>query len=48
VAHGVGLGYEPLPDVLRAGMTLSLRAEVDGWVRRDIVRVTGGGADLLL
>jgi Xaa-Pro dipeptidase len=47
--HGVGLGYEPPvigddQEPLVAGMTISLRAEVDGWVRRDAVVVTEGGA----
>jgi Xaa-Pro dipeptidase len=52
LAHGVGLGLEP-PVVgsddgaLAAGMTLSLRAEVEGWVRRDTVVVTDSGARLL-
>ena len=52
VAHGVGLGLEP-PVVgdddasFAAGMTLSLRAEADGWVRRDTVVVTDTGAQLL-
>ena len=49
VAHGVGLGLEPPVvgtdrDAFAAEMTLSLRAEVDGWVRRDIVVVTDAGA----
>jgi Xaa-Pro aminopeptidase len=52
VAYGVGLGLEPPvvgndDDVLAAGMTISLRAEVDGWVRRDAVLVTEAGAQLL-
>ena len=52
VAHGVGLGLEP-PVVgdddaaFAAGMTISLRAEADGWVRRDTVLVTDTGAELL-
>ena len=52
LAHGVGLGLEP-PVVgddnatLVTGMTLSLRTEVDGWVRRDTVVVTETGARLL-
>ena len=52
VAHGVGLGLEP-PVVgdddaaFAAGMTISLRAEADGWVRRDTVVVTDTGAELL-
>jgi Xaa-Pro aminopeptidase len=52
VAHGVGIGFEP-PVVgndvsaLTAGTTLSLRAEVDGWVRRDIVLITDDGTELL-
>ena len=52
VAHGVGLGVEPPivgdDDVpLVAGMTISVRAEADGWVRRDTVLVTDAGAQLL-
>jgi Xaa-Pro aminopeptidase len=52
VAHGVGLGLEPPVvgddgDTLVAGMTIALRAEVDGWVRRDTVLVTDSGASLL-
>jgi Xaa-Pro aminopeptidase len=52
VAHGVGLGLEPPvvgadDDPLAAGMTISLRAEADGWVRRDTVLVTDDGAQLL-
>jgi len=52
VAYGVGLGVEP-PIIgddtteLAAGTTLSLRVEVDGWVRRDSVLVTDTGAELL-
>ena len=51
-AHGVGLGYEPPvfgddTDPLVAGMTISLRAEVDGWMRRDAVVVTDAGAEPL-
>jgi Xaa-Pro aminopeptidase len=52
VAHGVGLGLEP-PVVgdneatFAAGMTISLRADADGWVRRDTVVVTDTGAQLL-
>jgi hypothetical protein len=34
-------------DPLAAGMTISLRAEADGWVRRDTVLVTDDGAQLL-
>jgi len=53
VAYGVGLGMEPPvmgddADGLVAGMTLSLRAEADGWVRRDTVIVTDAGARPLL
>jgi Xaa-Pro aminopeptidase len=52
VAHGVGLGLEPPvfgadDETLASGMTISLRAEVDGWVRRDTVLVTDAGAQLL-
>ena len=52
VAYGVGLGVEPPiigPDTteLSPGMTLSVRAEVDGWVRRDSVLVTDTGCALL-
>jgi len=52
IVHGVGLGFEPPvvgDDVsaCTAGMTLSLRAEVDGWVRREIVVVTDDGARVL-
>lgn len=52
VAHGVGLGLEPpvVGDDLATfatGMTVSLRAEADGWVRRDTVVVTDTGAQLL-
>jgi Xaa-Pro aminopeptidase len=52
LAHGVGLGLEPPvvgddDEVLAAGMTISLRAEADGWVRRDTVVVTDSGAQLL-
>jgi Xaa-Pro dipeptidase len=52
VVHGVGLGFEPPvigddDDVLDPGMTLSLRVEADGWVRRDQVIVTGTGAEVL-
>jgi Xaa-Pro aminopeptidase len=52
VAHGVGLGFEaPVvgrdDEVIAAGMTMSLRAEADGWVRRDTVLVTDTGARLL-
>jgi Xaa-Pro aminopeptidase len=46
----IGLGVEaPLgaDDVLVAGMTLSVRAEADGWVRRDIVLVSDDGAEPL-
>ena len=49
-ALSIGLGVEaPLgtDDVLVAGMTLSVRAEMDGWVRRDIVLVTDRGAQPL-
>jgi len=49
-AFSIGLGVEaPLgaDEVLVAGMTLSVRVEVSGWVRRDIVLVTDGGAQLL-
>jgi Xaa-Pro aminopeptidase len=52
MACGVGLGLEP-PIIgtdsieLTAGMTISLRAELDGWVRRDIALVTATGADVL-
>ena len=49
IAHGVGLGFEPPVvgadhDPLISGMTLSLRAERDGWIRRDTVVVTEQGA----
>jgi Xaa-Pro aminopeptidase len=54
VLHGVGLGLEPPvvgddedEDALAVGMTVSLRAEVDGWVRRDTVVVTDVGAEAL-
>ena len=52
IAHGVGLGLEPPVigddrDIFIEGMTVSLRAEVDGWVRRDAVLVTGSGAQTL-
>ena len=49
IALGVGLGVEP-PVVgddaapFLEGMTMSVRAEVDGWVRRDTFVVTGDGA----
>ena len=51
-AYGVGLGVEPPiigEDVteLLPGMTLSLRAEVDGRVRRDSVLVTDTGVEVL-
>lgn len=49
-AFGVGLGLEaPITtgDVLDTGMTISVRAEVDGWVRREIVLVTNEGAQPL-
>jgi Xaa-Pro aminopeptidase len=53
LAHGVGLGLEPPVvgddnDTLAAEMTISLRAEVDGWVRRDTVVVSEAGAQLLV
>jgi len=53
IVHGVGLGYEPPvigddDDELAPGMTISLRAEADGWVRRDAVVVTETGAQPLL
>ena len=32
---------------LAPGMTVALRAEIDGWVRRDTVLVTDDGAELL-
>lgn len=40
VVHGVGIGFEPPvfgddTGALAEGMAISLRAEVDGWVRRD-------------
>jgi Xaa-Pro aminopeptidase len=49
MVHGVGLGFEPPivgedAETLVTGMTISLRAEVDGWVRRDIVVVRDTGA----
>ncbi len=52
IAHGVGLGLEPPVvgddrDTFAADMTIALRAEVDGWVRRDTVLVTESGAQLL-
>jgi Xaa-Pro aminopeptidase len=52
IAHGVGLGLEgPFVggdhDTVVEGMTISLRAETDGWVRRDTVIVTDIGAQLL-
>src|SRR5439155_16532813 len=53
IVHGVGLGMEP-PVVgdddtgFTVDMTLSLRAEADGWVRRDTVAVTADGARQLL
>ena len=44
VVHGVGLGYEPPvvdrhdeSTIFTAESTVSLRTEVDGWVRRDVV-----------
>jgi Xaa-Pro aminopeptidase len=48
VLHGVGLGMEPpvigsAEEELAAGMTISIRAEVEGWVRRDTVLVTNDG-----
>jgi hypothetical protein len=48
----VGLGLEPPvfgadDEALATGMTISLRAEVEGWVRRDTVLVTESGAQLL-
>ena len=52
IAYGVGLGVEP-PMIgnddtpLVADMTISLRAEVEGWVRRDTVLITDRGAHLL-
>jgi Xaa-Pro aminopeptidase len=54
IAHGVGLGLEP-PVVgdeggaaLAAGMTIALRAEIDGWVRRDTLLVTDSGGPVPL
>lgn len=52
IVHGVGLGVEPPfvggdDDVVTDGMTISVRAENDGWVRRDIVAVSDEGAQLL-
>ena len=52
IAHGVGLGLEPPlvgddDDVFTSGMTISVRAEVDGWVRRDTVVVTDSGAETI-
>ena len=52
IAYGVGIGLEPPvigddPDVFTEAMTISLRAELDGWVRRDTVLITDGGPDLL-
>jgi Xaa-Pro aminopeptidase len=52
IAYGVGLGLEPpvIGDddvVFETGMTVSLRAEADGWVRRDQMVVTDAGAELL-
>ena len=50
--HGVGIGVEP-PIVgrdaatLDDGMVVSLRAEMDGWVRRETVLVTDRGPQLL-
>lgn len=53
VVHGVGLGFEPPvigddDEPLADGMTLSVRAERDGWVRRDVVAVTPSGARVLV
>jgi Xaa-Pro aminopeptidase len=53
IAHGVGLGFEPPivgddGDELVEGMTLSLRAEVGGWVTRDAVVVTASGAEVVV
>ena len=52
IAHGVGLGVEPPfigddREPFAEGMTLSVGAEIDGWVHRDTVVVTAGGAELL-
>jgi Xaa-Pro aminopeptidase len=52
VAYGVGLGVEPPvvgadTEPITEGMTLSVRAEVDGRVRRDTVLVTATGAALV-
>jgi Xaa-Pro aminopeptidase len=52
IVLGVGLGVEPPVvgddvDALDAGTTVSLRVEVDGWVRRDTVVVTDDGARLV-
>jgi len=47
---GIGLGLEaPIGagDALVPGMTMSVRVEVDGWVRRDILLVTDDGAEQL-
>ena len=44
--QSIGLGVEtPIAtgDQLSAGMTLSVRVEVDGWIRREIVLVTAEG-----
>lgn len=49
-ALSIGLGVEaPVApgDVLTAGMVLSLRVDVDGWVRRAIVAVTDDGGQPL-
>lgn len=49
-AFSIGLGVEaPIAagDVLVPGMTLSVRVDVDGWVRRDVLLVTDDGAEQL-
>ncbi|HEX4820129.1 MAG TPA: M24 family metallopeptidase [Acidimicrobiales bacterium] len=50
-AYSIGLGVEaPIApdDVLTSGMTVSVRVEVDGWVRRAIVLVTDDGVEPLV
>jgi len=49
-SFSIGLGLEaPIGagDMLDPGMTLSVRVDVDGWVRRDIVLVTDEGTEPL-
>jgi Xaa-Pro aminopeptidase len=53
IAHGVGLGVEPPfvgidSEPFVEGMTLSITADVDGWVHRDVVVVEPDGASVLV